>query len=356
MDKGGLANIWHELPIDGLAKIILQLEERREVVKQTIYEVTGLSDIIRGATKANETATAQNIKGQWAGLRVSTRQKRFADFARDLIRLKAEVIAERFDPQTLQLMSGVQLPQAQDKQRFQQQQAAAQQQMQQYQRIAQQAAQAQQPPPPAPQIQPPTKEQTDFYAQPSWDDVISVLRNDKLRGFKIDIETDSTVAPDAQAEQQGRTQLLQAIGTFSQNVAPAIQEGLMPPELAAALIKFAVRAYKVGSEVEQVLEELGQNAVSPQNQQAQKQIQEQQQALQKQQAQVQQDTHASELKKKDSDLAAEQARHAKEVFDLVTRHHASLADQQAQHEQQLHQFAGHAEQAVRDAINPTPQQ
>jgi hypothetical protein len=40
---------------------------------------------------------------------------------------------------------------------------------------------------------------------------------------------------------------------------------------------------------------------------------------------VQQDTHASELKKKDSDLAAEQARHAKEVFDLVTRHHASLA-------------------------------
>jgi hypothetical protein len=53
----------------------------------------------------------------------------------------------------------------------------------------------------------------------------------------------------------------------------------MPPDLAAALIKFAVRAYKVGSEVEQVLEELGQNAVSPQNQQAQKQIQEQQQAL-----------------------------------------------------------------------------
>jgi hypothetical protein len=30
MEKGGLANIWHELPLDGLAKIILQLEERRE--------------------------------------------------------------------------------------------------------------------------------------------------------------------------------------------------------------------------------------------------------------------------------------------------------------------------------------
>jgi hypothetical protein len=55
------------MPIDGLAKIVLQLVEQREQVKQTIYEVTGISDIVRGASKADETATAQQIKGRWAG-------------------------------------------------------------------------------------------------------------------------------------------------------------------------------------------------------------------------------------------------------------------------------------------------
>jgi hypothetical protein len=33
-------------------------------------------------------------------------------------------------------------------------------------------------------------------------DAILLLRNDKLRGFRIDIETDSTVAGDAQAEKE----------------------------------------------------------------------------------------------------------------------------------------------------------
>ena len=34
----------------------------RQECKQVIYEVTGLSDIIRGASNAQETATAQTIK------------------------------------------------------------------------------------------------------------------------------------------------------------------------------------------------------------------------------------------------------------------------------------------------------
>lgn len=351
MDKGGLQGLVATLPLDELLKAVTALEERREIVKQTIYEVTGISDIIRGATKSDETATAQQIKSRWGGMRISTRQKKFANFARDIVRLKAEIIAERFDPQTLSLMSGIRLPTMQEKQMFQQQQAAQQQQMQQYQQMAQQAQQRGGQPPPPPQMQQPSKDQQDYFAQPTWEEVIQVLRNDKLRGFKIDIETDSTVTPDAQAEQQGRTQLLAAIGTFSQNVAPAVQEGLMSPELASSLIKFAVRAFKVGSEVEQELEALGQNAVSPQMQQAQKQLQDQQQQVAQQQQQAKDAGHQADIKRKDSELAAQRAEHAKEVFDLVTRHKAELRAKEQEHAQNLHTFAKHAENAVVDTIN-----
>jgi hypothetical protein len=97
MEKGGLQNLVSEMPLDSLAKTIMELENRRDRVKQIIYEVTGIADIVRGASNASETATAQQIKGKWAGLRISSRQSDFAVFARDLIRLKAEIIAERFD-------------------------------------------------------------------------------------------------------------------------------------------------------------------------------------------------------------------------------------------------------------------
>jgi hypothetical protein len=326
-------------------------------VKQTIYEVTGISDIVRGASKANETATAQQIKGQWAGLRISTRQKRFADFARDLIRLKAEVIAERFDPQTLS--AHVRRPAAV---RSRKSSAGSSSRRWRSSRCSSTSRSPSRRSRPASSLrrrrrsQPPSKEQQDFYAQPTWEDVTRSCATTSCAASRSTSRPIRPSPPMRRPSSRAGRSSCRPSAPSPRTPPPRCRMGLMPPDLASSLIKFAVRAYKVGSEVEQVLEELGQNAVSPQNQQAQKQIQEQQQALQKQQAQVQQDTHASELKKKDSDMAAEQARHAKEVFDLVTRHHASLADQQAQHEQQLHQFAGHAEQAVRDAINPTPQQ
>jgi hypothetical protein len=40
-----------------------------------IYEVTGISDIVRGQGNAQETATAQEIKSQWGSLRIRKLQK-----------------------------------------------------------------------------------------------------------------------------------------------------------------------------------------------------------------------------------------------------------------------------------------
>lgn len=342
-EKGGLAALVAEMPIDGIAKVIAQLVEQREAVKQTIYEVTGISDIIRGATKPSETATAQQIKGQWAGLRVSVRQKKFAAFARDIVRLKAEVISERFDPQTLSLMSGVQLPTNAQKQQFQQLMQSMQAQQQRYQQIAQQAQQqGMQPPPPPPQMQPPDQQTQQFMAQPSWEDVLQVLRNDKLRGFKVDIETDSTVQPDADAEKQARTELLTAIGQFSQQMAPAVQMGFMPVPLAVSLIKFALRSFKVDSEVEQELDGMGQDATPPQMKQMQEQLQQREQAVQQAEGKAKDQQHQADMARKDAELASERAQRKEgeaaskqTMLDMALRHAEEMKGTHEKHRQEM---------------------
>jgi hypothetical protein len=343
VEKGGIQNLALEMPLEGLVAAIIQLEERREKVKQTIYEVTGIADIVRGASNPTETATAQQIKGRWAGLRIATRQKKFANFARDLVRLKAEIIAERFDPQTLALMTGVQLPYQADKLQYQQTQAMAQQQAQQAQQMGQ-------------QVQPPQAnlEEEKFYAQPTWEEVCAVLQNDKLRGFKIDIETDSTVQPDADAEKAARTELLTALGDFSQRVIPGVQAGIVPRALAVQAIQFALRAFKVGSQMEQELEEMDQDTgPTPQQQQKEQELQQREQAVAQVETQAKDQQHQAQLASKDAARAGDQVKHDREIFALTKKFTEDVQNIRDDFERLAEQLMGHSEKAVREAISST---
>ena len=106
--KGIDSAIWTE-PIEAIAKVIMQLMEQREATKQIIYEVTGLADVVRGVSKATETLGAQQLKASYSNSRTGPRLKDIQKFARDIYRLKAEVIAEKFSPQTLAQMTGFDL-------------------------------------------------------------------------------------------------------------------------------------------------------------------------------------------------------------------------------------------------------
>ena len=78
----------------------------RDQIKQSIYEIMGISDIMRGATKASETATAQRIKGSMGVSRLEDQKQAAGNFVRDLLRLKAEIICQNFDAETLEAMTG----------------------------------------------------------------------------------------------------------------------------------------------------------------------------------------------------------------------------------------------------------
>ena len=72
---GGLQNVMQEAPLAGIIQALQQLYQSRQVIVQTIYEIVGISDLMRGTSASRETATAQRIKGQFRSMRLDTRQR-----------------------------------------------------------------------------------------------------------------------------------------------------------------------------------------------------------------------------------------------------------------------------------------
>jgi len=105
---GGAAFVWW--PADMVAKTIDQCIQIRKQLVDDVYQITGISDIVRGDSAASETATAQQIKTQWGSMRIRDRQIALATVARDMARLGGEIIAEQFSPETLLRMSNMKLP------------------------------------------------------------------------------------------------------------------------------------------------------------------------------------------------------------------------------------------------------
>lgn len=109
-DKGGMPGAIAWFPMEQIAKVLLQLYDSRDRVLRTLYQITGMADILRGETNPNETLGAQQLKSQFATRRISRAQKQVARFARDLMRLRGHCIATHFSPETLSLMSGLPEP------------------------------------------------------------------------------------------------------------------------------------------------------------------------------------------------------------------------------------------------------
>ena len=199
-EKGGLKGSIDLLPLDTLANALLNCYRAREDIKSQIYEITGISDIIRGASYASETATAQQIKGQYAGLRLRSMQEDVALFASDIIKLKAQVMCSKYQPQTLLAY------------------AAAEQMTPADQQLIPQA--------------------------------IELLRDKPLRNFRVDIAADSLVMLDENQNRQDRLQFLQAFGGFLAQALPVGQASPQMVPLMMELLRFGMQAFKAARPIE----------------------------------------------------------------------------------------------------------
>lgn len=96
-EKGGVKGQVDWLPLEQIINALQRLYEAREAIKAQIYELTGIADIIRGASKASETLGAQQIKAKFASVRIQDVQDEVAAFASQILRIKAEIMCKHFE-------------------------------------------------------------------------------------------------------------------------------------------------------------------------------------------------------------------------------------------------------------------
>lgn len=228
LQNGGLDKAIWLMPIEKLISVLQQLYVAREACKRTIYEITGLSDILRGASAASETLGAQEIKQEWATLRLKRAQKEVQRYVRDLLRITLEIAAKKFKPDTFKQITGLPFPTTLEKEAAAGQMAAAR------------ASGAPQPPPQAVQVM----------SQPSWDQVQEALRDDTQRQYLVDIETNSTVDLEATEDKKDLAEIMNAISQFLNGVGPMVENGTMPFEVAKSMLLGIVRRFRFGTEIE----------------------------------------------------------------------------------------------------------
>ncbi len=306
LERGGLDKAIWFMPIEQAAKVLQILQLQREATKQVIYEITGISDIIRGSTNPNETLGAQQIKSQWGSARLKRMQADCAFFIRDLLRLQAEIIGERFQPETLATMTGIKLPS----------QAEKDQAMMQWQQQAQMAQQQGQQPPPQPDM------------PPSWEEVIAVMRDDKLRTFKVDIETDSTVAASVESDMAGLRDVLTALNQVMQGFGPAVQMGAMPVEALKEIMLTITRRAKMGNAVEDAFDKIKQPPPPPQEQQPQDN------SLQVKQMELQ---HSQQVEQGKAQMQQAESQQNAQLEQAKMMHEAQMKQFEVQANQQMEQ-------------------
>lgn len=267
------------MPIEIVAQTISQCIELRKQLMQDVYEITGLSDIMRGATEAQETLGAQQLKAQFGSVRVKERQGEMQRVARDVFRLKAEIMAEQMPIADLLALAQVDdLPtQADIQKQLEPLQLQAQQIAQQAETAMQQAmaagddAAGQQAQQQAQEAMGPLQQQMQqLQAQITAEAVEALLRDQRMRPFALEVETDSTIEPDQMAEKQNRVEFMGALGPLLQQGVAAMQSAPQLGAFVAESIRFVASGFKVPRSMDDALDELAEgfaNYQPPQEQQ-----------------------------------------------------------------------------------------
>jgi hypothetical protein len=235
-------HIWM-LPIEKLIEVATQLFQAREGIKAVIYELTGISDIIRGSSVASETATAQDLKNKWGTIRLRKMQTLVSNYVRDLYRISVDAATTVVPPQTWKAITQLPIPLMAEKQ-------AAQQRLAQMQQMAQQAAMQaqamgqppQEPPPPPPEL-------LSAAQSPSWEEILQQIAVDSNRTFLVNVQTSSTIDLDTAADKADVTEFMGALGQILPGLGQFVGLGPSGLEAAKAVLVGICSRYKFGLEM-----------------------------------------------------------------------------------------------------------
>lgn len=202
-EAGGVKGKIDFAPIEQVVNCIERLRQYRQDKVMQIYEVLGISDVMRGSSRASETATAQQIKAQFGSTRVQLKQFFIAEWITNLLRIKAEIICKHFQPETIIQRSNIERT------------------------------------PDAP------------LAMAG----IELLKNEEIGEYRISVEADSMAALDWAAERDAAVQFMQGLGAFISQVAPMAQQVPEAGPYLMRLMQWAVAKFRVSTEIESVLDQ-----------------------------------------------------------------------------------------------------
>ncbi len=228
-EKGGLKSAVELLDLSTQIQALGVLYKSRDTVIQTIYQISGISDVMRGDTKAEETLGAQQLKANFGSLRLRKSQTDVARFASDIFRLKAQIICQFYPGELIVKMSGI--------------------------------------------------SDTDDGKNPQLiQAALALLSNGAARDFHISVESDSLAQIDDAAEKAAANEAVTAIGSFIKEAFPMAQSAPATLPMVSEMLLFLTRRYRAGrgleSAIEQTMKKLAeqaaQAAANPQPSEAEK--------------------------------------------------------------------------------------
>jgi len=213
--KGGLAGVMQTEDITGYANILTVLEQSRQQILNDIFQLIGISDIRRAQTDPRETLGAQKLKSRYGTIRISTYQKKVAEYMRDLLRITGNIIVTQFDPQALSIVTNMPLK---------------------------------------------TEMETDEQGQSTGkvkhvgvEDLLKNLREQEPISITVDIQTDSTILDDDEEERAALTEAITAMAQYVE-IAPSLSQGI-GPEAAAKVGMEIIERFKLGRHIQQEVQD-----------------------------------------------------------------------------------------------------
>lgn len=206
-EKGGLKGVVEWFPLAEVVTTLQTLEQVRDSKIALLYQVIGLSDIMRGmGTDASYRVSAaeQQLKAKFGSVRVQAMQDQFAQFATDLLQIKAEVIAKHFDEKTIGMMAVVSGMNRED----------------------------------MPYVMP----------------ALKLIKNCEEAALRVKIRPESVAMTDYAQLQQERTQFISNLALFMQSAAPLVEQEPGAAPFLLELLKWGLASFKGGNEIEGVID------------------------------------------------------------------------------------------------------
>jgi hypothetical protein len=201
-EKGGIKGVIDWFPLDMIVTALDKLRQLFADAKGELYELTGISDIMRGVSAPRETATAQGLKAQYSSVRLQYLQGEVSEFVQNALRIKAEIIANLFQPETIIRNSLIEYTPDGD--------------------LAVEAVQ--------------------------------VLKDEWSRCYRISIHADQLAIPDYNAERQGRIEFITSMGQFISQVWPMLQAEPGAGPFLMQILQWGIASFRSAHSIEGVFD------------------------------------------------------------------------------------------------------